>query len=88
MKVPVVDDVLFSHEQEIYPTTSPDGNSIEVEFQTDRNVYVDLLQTNRALKIKLVEGRGFESHIATEKKKEHKEDTVFAETSENDVEFS
>ena len=36
-KVPVVDDVLSSHEQEIYPTTSLDENCIEVEFQTDRN---------------------------------------------------
>ena len=45
VNVPVVDDVLSSHEQEIYPTTSLDENSIEFDFQTDRNVYVDLLQT-------------------------------------------
>ena len=38
----VVDDVLSSHEQEIYPTTSLDENCIELEFQTDRNYYVDL----------------------------------------------
>ena len=44
MKLPVVNDVL-SHEQEIYPTTSLDENSIEFEFQTDGNVYVDLQQT-------------------------------------------
>ena len=42
VKVPVVDDVLSSHEHEIYPTTSLDENSIEFEFQTYRNVYVDL----------------------------------------------
>ena len=29
MKVPVVDDVLSSHKQESYPTTSLDENSIE-----------------------------------------------------------
>ena len=29
VKVPVVNDVLSSHEQEIYPTTSLDENSIE-----------------------------------------------------------
>ena len=34
VKVPVVDDVLSSHEHEIYPTTSLDENSIEFEFQT------------------------------------------------------
>ena len=43
-KVPIVDDVLSSHEQEIYPTTSLDENCIEFEFQTDRNYYVDLRQ--------------------------------------------
>ena len=31
-KVPIVDDVLSSHEQEIYPTTSLDENCIEFEF--------------------------------------------------------
>ena len=40
-KVPVVDDVLSSHEREIYPTTSLDENCIEFEFQMDRNYYVD-----------------------------------------------
>ena len=57
-QVPVVDDVLSSHEQEIYPITSLDENCIEFEFQTDGNYYVDLRQTNLALKLKLVRGRG------------------------------
>ena len=87
VKVPVVDDVLSSHEQEIYPTTSLDENSIEFEFQTDRNVYVDLRQTYLALKIKLVKGRGFDSYKTTGKKKEHKEDAVFTEIGDHDVEF-
>ena len=87
VKVPVVDDVLSSHEQEIYPTTSLDENSIEFEFQTDRNVYVDLRQTYLALKIKLVKGRGFDTYKTTEKKKEHKDDAVFTETGDDDVEF-
>ena len=50
-KVPVVVDVLSSHEQETYPTTSLDENSIEFEFQTYRNVYVGLRQTYLALNI-------------------------------------
>ena len=54
VKVPVVDNVLSLHEQEIYPTTSLDENNIEFEFQTYRNVYVDLRQTYLALKIRLV----------------------------------
>ena len=86
VNVPVVDVVLSSHEQEIYPTISLDENSIGFEFQTDRNVYVNVRQTYLALKKKLVKGRGFDSYKTTEKKKEHKEDTVFTETDDDDVE--
>ena len=73
-KVPVVDDVLSSHEQEIYPTTSLDENCIEFEFQTDRNYYVDLRQTYSALKLKLVKCRGYKTYNTKEVKKEHKEE--------------
>ena len=45
VKVPVVDEVLSSHKQEVFPTMALDENSLEFEFQTDRNVYVDLRQT-------------------------------------------
>ena len=62
VKVPVVDDVLSSHEQKFYPITSLDQNRSEIEFRTDRNVYVDLRQ------IKLVKGRGFDNYKTTEKK--------------------
>ena len=68
-KVPVVDDVLWSHEQGIYPTTSLDENCIEFEFQTDRSYYVDLRQTYLALKLKLVRGRGYVTHKTQEEKK-------------------
>ena len=68
-KVPVVDDVLSSHEHEIYPTTSLDENCIEVEFQTDRDYYIELRQTYLALKLKLVNGRGYETYITKEIKK-------------------
>ena len=61
LKVAVVDNVLSSHVHENYPTTSLDGNSIEFEFHIDRNVFVELRQTYLALKIKLVEGRGFDT---------------------------
>ena len=73
-KVSVVDDVLLSHEQEIYPTTSLDENCIEFEFQTDRNYCVDLRQTYLALKLKLVRGRGYATYNTGEIKKEHKEE--------------
>ena len=72
-KVRVVDVVLSSHEQEIYPTTSVEMNCIEFDFQTDLKYYVDLRQTNLALKLKLVRGRCYETYKNKEVKKEHKE---------------
>ena len=84
-KVPIVNDVLSSHEQEIYPTTSLDENCIEFEFQTDRNYYVDLRQSFLALKLKFVKGRGYDTYESKEKKKEHKnESVVFTETGDDD----
>ena len=71
-QVPVVDDVLSSHEQKIYPTTSLDENCIEFEIQTDWNYYVDLRQGYSALKLKHVRGRDYENDNSKEVKKEHK----------------
>ena len=86
-KVPNVDDVLSSHEHEIYPTTSLDENCIESEFQTDRNFYVDLRQSFLALKLKFVKGRGYDTYKSDKKKKGHKEESVvFTETGTNDEE--
>ena len=86
-KVPVVDDVLLSHEQEIYPTTSLDKNCKEYEFGTDRNHYVDLRQTYLALKLKFFRGRGYETYNTKEVKKEQKEEAKAEEdeTAEEDV---
>ena len=86
-KVPVVDDVLSSHEQELYPTASLDENCIEFEFQTDRTYYVDLRQTYLALKLKLVRGRGYEAYNTKQLKKEHKEEVKAEEeeTAEEDA---
>ena len=67
-KVPVVDDKLFSHEQEINPTTSPDENSVDFEFPTDCNLYLDSLKTYLALKIILVKERGFDTYKTTKKR--------------------
>ena len=86
-KVPVVDNVLSSVEQEIYPITSLDKNCIEFEFQKDRNYYVDLRQTYVALKLKFVRGRGYETYNTKEVKKEHKEELKAEEedTAEEDA---
>ena len=86
-KVPIVDDVLSSHEQEIYPTTSLDENCIEFEFQTDRNYYVDLRQSFLTLKLKCVKGPGYDTYESKGKKKQHKvESVVFTETETDEEE--
>ena len=86
-KVSIVDDVLSSHEQEIYPTTSGDEKCIVFEFQADRNYYVDLRQSFLALKLKFVKGRGYDTYESKEKKKEHNDESVvFTETGTDDSE--
>ena len=86
-KVPVVDDVLSSHEEKIYPITSLDENCLEFEFRRGRNYYVDLRQTYLALKLKLVRGRRYETYDTKEVKKEHKEEAKAeeGETAEEDA---
>ena len=86
-KVPIVDDVLSSHEQEIYPTTSFDENCIESEFQTDQNYYVDLRQSFLALKLKFVKRRSYDTYESKEDEKEHKDESVvFIESGTDDEE--
>ena len=86
-KVPIVDHVLFLHQQEIHPTTSLDENGVEFQFQTDWNYYVDLRQSFLALKLKFVKGRGYDTYVSREKKKEHKDESVaFPETGTDDEE--
>ena len=61
-KVPVVDDIMSSHEQRILPTNSLDENSIEFAYQTDWNSYVDL-------RVKIVKGRSYETYSSKEIRK-------------------
>ena len=83
-EVPIVDDVLSSHEQEIYPTTSLNENCIEFEIQRDRNYYVDLRQSFLALKLKFVRGRGYDTYERKEKKEHKDKSVVFTETGTDD----
>ena len=85
-KVPIVDDVLSSHEQETYPTTSLDENCIEFEFQTYRNFYVDLRQSFLALKLTFVKGHGYDTYESRGKREHKNESVVFTETRTDDEE--
>ena len=59
-KVPVSDDVLSFHEEEIYPAILLD------EFQTYRSFYVDLRQICLAVKLKLVKSRSYDTYKTKE----------------------
>ena len=86
-KVPIVEDVLSSNEQENYPTTSLNENCIEFEFQMDWNYYVDLRQSFLALRLKFVKGRGYDTYESKEQKKERRNDSiVFTETGDDEEE--
>ena len=61
-KVPGVDIILSSHEQELHPSTSLAEGYIEFEFQTDRNYNIGLRQTYLALKLKFVKSLGYETY--------------------------
>ena len=61
-KVPGVDDILSSHEQEVHPSTSLAEDFLEFEFQTDRNYNIGLRQMYLALKLKFVKNYGYETY--------------------------
>ena len=69
-KVSTGENVLSSHEQETYPTTSFDGNGIEFEFYTDQDLHVNLGQSYLALKVKRIKGSGYETYNSTQVEKE------------------
>ena len=65
-KVPIFDNVLSSHRQEKYPTTSFDESCTEFEFQKLWNYYVDLRGSYLASKLKFVKSRGYETYKSKE----------------------
>ena len=77
-KTLIVDNVLSSHKQEAYPTTSVDENCIEFEFQTDRNYYVDLRQSLLELKLKLSKDVGTRHTRVRKRKRSTKMSLLFS----------
>ena len=62
--------IISSYAQEVFPSTSLDGSSIEFENETDRSLYLDLLDTHLSLKLQLSKRRLFEAF--KKEKAEHK----------------
>ena len=69
-KVPVLETIISSYKQEVFTSTSLDEGSIEFEFETDRNLYLDLRDTHLSLKLQLFKGRLFDAF--KKEKAEHK----------------
>ena len=69
-KVPVLETIMSSYTQEVFPSTSLDESSIEFEFETDRNLYLDMRDTHLSLKFQLFKGRMFDAF--KKEKAEHK----------------
>ena len=57
-----------SHVQEVYPSTSLNEGSIEIEFETDRSIYLDMRDIHLQIKVGLQKGRLFDNFM---KKDEH-----------------
>ena len=69
-KVPVLETILSSYIQEVFPNTSLDESSIEFEFKTECNLYLDMRDTQLSLKLQLFKGRLFDAF--KDEKAEHK----------------
>ena len=52
-KDPALETIMSSYTQEIFPSTSLDESSIEFDFETDRNLYLDMRDTHLSLKLQL-----------------------------------
>ena len=68
--VPVLETIMPSYTQEVFLCTSLDGSSIEFEFETDRNLYLNMRETHLSLKLQLFKGRLFDAF--KKEKAEHK----------------
>ena len=68
-KIPVLEPIISSHVQEVYPSTSLDESSIEFEYETDRSIYLDMRDTHLMIKLKLNKGRCFKALVNKEKMK-------------------
>ena len=56
-KVPVLETIMSSYTQKVFPINSVDESSIEFEFETDRNIYLDMRDTYLSLKLQLFKGK-------------------------------
>ena len=51
-----------SYTQKVFPSTSLDENSNEFEFETDRNLCLDMRDTHLSLNLQYFKGRLFDAY--------------------------
>ena len=60
-KVLVLETIVSSYTHKIFPSTYLVESSIEFEYETDRNLYLDMCYNHLSLKLQLFKGRLFEA---------------------------
>ena len=78
-KVSVLETIISSYTQELFPSTSLDESSIEFEFETDRNLYFDMCDTHLSLKLQLLIRRLFDAFKKEKAEHEGKSDEDYDE---------
>ena len=69
-KVPVLETIMSSYTQEVFPSIFLDESSFEFEFETDRNLYLDMRDAHLSLKLQLLKGKFIDAF--KKEKAEHK----------------
>ena len=67
-----METIISSYTQEVLPSISLDESSIEIEFETDRILYLDMRDTHLSLKLQLFKGRLFDAFKKEKAKHEAK----------------
>ena len=74
-KVPVLETIMSSYTQEVFPSISLDESNIESDFETDCILYLDMRDTHLSLKLQLFKGRLFDEKEKAEHKSKSEEDS-------------
>ena len=82
--IPVLEPIESSHIEEVYPSTSLDESSIEIEFETDRRIYLDMRDIHLQIKVGLQKGRLFYNFM---KKEEHRKPDMGMTFTDDDLQY-
>ena len=55
-KVLTLNPIIWSSEQQIFPTTSLNDSTIECQLETDRKIFIDLRFTRLFIRVRVING--------------------------------